>query len=215
MDREADSEGFIYVETIFASLEGSEYSFAYTRDSALIMIPEQETLLETVSTGEGRFVAVTEIHDGELVANLLAETEPVGGYAYVEGMSLCYEYTFDAQSSDLLSIDAFLIDPEGESHLLLRDSYAYDVVSYDPFAEGEPFAEYEAAATDPEQSRIITVTFAPDTENERVAQYYMPNATYFYIFCDGEYVEDIYTDRACTQLFESSDGVSDLELYVK
>jgi len=215
VDREPGDEGFVYVETIFDTLEALEYSFVYSRDSALITIPEQEKLLETKDAGDGRFVAVTESRDSELIRQILAETESVGGYAYVEGMSLRYEYTFDTQSSDLLNIDAFLIDPEGEAHLLLRDSYAYDVNVYDPFAGGEPFAEYEAAATAPEQSRIITVVFDPDTDNEHSVEYVLPRAAYFYIFRDGWYVEEIYTDRACTQLFESSDGVSDLELYVK
>lgn len=215
VDREPGAEGFVYVETIFDTPEALEYSFVYSRDSALITIPEQEKLLETKDAGDGRFVAVTESRDSELIRQILAETESVGGYAYVEGMSLRYEYTFDTQSSDLLNIDAFLIDPEGEAHLLLRDTYAYDVNVYDPFAEGEPFAEYEAAATDPELSRTITVVFDPDTDNEHSVEYVLPRAAYFYIFRDGWYVEEIYTDRACAQLFESSDGVSDLELYVK
>lgn len=85
----------------------------------------------------------------------------------------------------------------------------------DKLEEGEPFAEYEAAARDPEQSRIITVVFDPDTENERGVEYVLPRNAGFNIFLNGEYVKQPYTDRECTQPFEGSDGVEDLVLYVK
>lgn len=215
VDRNQYDEDFVYTETLFDTLEASESAFAYALASELVIIPEQETLLEAKNTGDGRFVAVTEITDGEHITYLLENTPSVGGYAYTEGMTLRYEYTFDKESSDLLNVDAFLTAPEGETQLWQRDSYAYDVEPYDPFAEGEPFTEYYAAATDSEQSRTITVIFDPNTDNEHDISYFLPRTAFFYIFRDGWYVEKCYTDRACTQIFESSDGVSDLELYVK
>lgn len=215
VDRELYDEKFVYIKTIFDSSEACQGFFEDSRNAALIIVPEEEPLLKTKDTGDGRFTAVTEIRDSELVRQLLAEAEPVGGCTFAEGMSLRYEYTFDKESSDLLSIDCFLTDAEGESTLYSRDSYAYDMEDYDPAAEGEPFAEYKAAVAVPELSRTITVTFAPDTDKERVIVCDLPKAAYFYIFSDEQYVDDIYTDRACTQLFETSDGVSDLELFVK
>ena len=130
-------------------------------------------------------------------------------------MSLRFEYTFDKETNDLLAIDASLTYAQGKSVCGFRDSYAYNVEVYDPAAEGEPFAEYKTAAADPELSRTISVTFAPDTGKERTIACDLPNAGRFRIICDGKYVEELYTDRACTQLFTTSDGVSDLELYVK
>ncbi len=130
-------------------------------------------------------------------------------------MSLRFEYTFDKETNDLLAIDASLTDAQGKSVCGFRDSYAYNVEVYDPAAEGEPFAEYKTAAASPELSRTISVTFAPDTDNERTIVCDLPKAAWFYIFSDGQYVDDLYTDRACTQLFTESDGTSDLELYVK
>lgn len=216
VNRSAEGEGGKeYCETIFDTLEAAESAFADARDEALIIMPEEEPLQETFTTEDGRFVAVTEISDAELVGYLLEETESLGGYAYAEGMSIRFRYTFDAESGDLLRMEAFLTDADGVSELWQDASYAYDVEAYDPAAEGEPFAAYFTASTDPELSRTIIVTFAPDTENERVIGCNLPKNARFSIFCDEQYVEEIYTDRACAQLFEGSDGMSNLELYVK
>ena len=215
VDRELYDEEPAYIETFFDSLQAHQGYFEDNRNAAPIIVPEEETLLETRDTGDGRFTAVTELRDGELVRQVLAETEPGDGYAFTEGMSLRYEYSFDAQSGDLLGMDAYRTDPDGEARLWVHESFAYDVEPYDPFAEGEPFAEYKTAMADPELSRTITVTFAPDTDNERAVACELPKAAYFSIVRDGQYVEEFYTDRACTRLFTTSDGVSDLELYVK
>ena len=106
---------------------------------------------------------MTEESDPELVAWALSENLFAGGYEYAEGMTLRYEYTFDAETQDVLGIYTELTDAEGEVLLTQEDRFTYDIEPYDPFAEGEPFAEYEAAARDPEQSRTITVVFDPDT----------------------------------------------------
>ena len=215
VDREAKDGDFSYVETIFDSEEATREAFAFALDSAPVLLPETETLLETVDAGDGRFVAVTRESDPETIAWSLSQVLSAGGYEYAEGMTLRYEYAFDAQTQDLLSIHTELTDAEGETLMTQEDSCAYDVEAYDPFAEGEPFAGYEAAATDPEQNRTITVVFDPDTDNERGVEYVTPRHAHFNVFLNGQYVEQIYTDRECTQPFEGSDGVSDLVLYVK
>lgn len=196
-------------------MEATQTAFAYTLDNAPIVLPETEILLKTVDAGDGRFVAVTEESDPEMVAWTLSANLPSGGLEYADGMTLHYEYTFDAETQDVLGIRTELTDAEGAILLTQEDRFAYDVEAYDPFAEGEPFAEYESAARDPEQSRTITVVFDPDTENERSVEYVLPQHTYFNIWLNGQYVEQAYTDRECTQPFEGSDGVSDLELYVR
>lgn len=164
VDRDPENEGVgTYIETIFDSEEAVQGAFAYALDSAPVLLPETEALLETADTGDGRFVAVTEESDPELVAWALSENLFAGGYEYAEGMTLRYEYTFDAETQDVLGIYTELTDAEGEVLLTQEDRFTYDIEPYDPFAEGEPFAEYEAAARDPEQSRTITVVFDPDT----------------------------------------------------
>ena len=211
--RESSEQGSSYGTIIYDTPETCASTFEYWKNSVIIIIPETELLVETRDAGTGAFVAVTKTSDPVLVEQTLLEQ----GIAdeYTEGMSLRFEYTFDKETGDLLALDTFLIDAQGESTCGFRDSYAYNVEVYDPAAEGEPFAEYKTAATDPELSHTITLTFAPDTDNERTIACDLPNAGRFSIICDEQYVEELYTDRACTQLFTTSDGVSDLELYVK
>ena len=213
--RKTADQGFMYVETICDTEEAVRDLLGYALDSAVVFLPEEETLLETVDADDGQFVAVTQLNDPDCVAQQLTETAYASGYEYAEGMIMRFQYTFDIQTTDLLEFETTLIDTEGEAHLLQRNSVAYDVQDYDPFAEGEPFAEYEAAAKDPEQSRTITVVFDPDTENERGVECVLPQNAGLSIFLNGEYVKQPYIDRECTQPFEGSDGVSDLMLYVK
>lgn len=211
--RNSSEQGSSYVTTIYDTPETCASTFEYWKNSAIIYIPETELLLETRDTGTGAFVAVTKTSDPASIEQALLEQGV--SYEYTEGMSLRFEYTFDKETNDLLAIDASLTDAQGKSVCGFRDSYAYDVEAYDPAAEGEPFAEYKTAAADPELSRTISVTFAPDTGKERTIVCDLPKAAWFSIFSDEQYVEELYTDRACTQLFTTSDGVSDLELYVK
>ena len=213
--RNSSEQGSSYVTTIYDTPETCASTFEYWKNSTIIYIPETELLLETRDTGTGAFVAVTKTSDPVLVEQALTEHASRGGCEYAEGMSLRFEYTFDKETGDLLALDTFLIDAQGESTCYSRDSYAYNVEVYDPAAEGEPFAEYKTAVASPELSRTISVTFAPDTGKERTIACDLPNAGRFRIICDGQYVKELYTDRACTQLFTTSDGVSDLELYVK
>ena len=213
--RDSSEQGSSYVTTICDTPETCASAFEYWKNSAIIFITETELLLETRDTGTGAFVAVTKISDPVLVEQVLTEHASRSGCEYAEGMSLRFEYTFDKETGDLLALDTFLTDAQGESTCYIRDSFAYNVEVYDPAAEGEPFAEYKTAAADPELSRTISVTFAPDTGKERTIVCDLPKAAWFYVFSDGQYVEEIYTDRACAQLFTTNDGTSDLELYVK
>ena len=58
------------------------------------------------------------------------------------------------ETGDLLALDTFLIDAQGESTCYFRDSYAYNVEVYDPAAEGEPFAEYKTANFDKTEKKV-------------------------------------------------------------
>ena len=215
VDREATDGDFYYVETIFDSEEATREAFAFALDSAPVLLPETEVLLETVDAGDGRFLAVTRESDPETIAWSLSETLFAGGYEYAEGMTLRYEYAFDAQTQDLLSIHTELTDADDAVLLTQEDNCAYDVEDYDPFTDGEPFAQYEADVRDPEHSRTVTVVFDPDTENERAMDCVQPRSAVFSVFLNGEYVKQVYTDPECTQPYENGDGTEDLVLYVK
>lgn len=215
VNREEYDGAFSYVETIFDSMEAIQEAFSYALDSPPVLLPETEALLETVDAGNGRFVAVTQERDPQSIAWSLSENLFAGGYEYANGMTLRFEYAFDTQTKDLLSIRTELTDANGVLLLTQEDICAYDVKDYDPFAEGEPFAEYETDARDPERSRTITIVFDPDIENERTMNYVLPRNAFFSVFLNGEYVNQIYTDRECTHSFTGSDGTVNLVLYIK
>ena len=210
-----EEQEIAYVEVLFDTDDAAAYSFAYARDAAVITIPEQEELLETVREDNGLFIAVTQISDPDFVSQAMEEHASMGGYAYEDGMILQYKYTFDAETKDLLGVDVILIDSAGEAHTYSTEMYAYDVEPYDPAKDGEPFAKYLAASADPEQVRTVSVTFDTNTENEHTVEYVIPHYTYFNILSHDTYVEEIFSDHECTQPYEGSDGVEDLVLYVK
>ena len=213
--RALNEQGLFFYTVIYDTPEACASTFEDWKNSIIIFIPETELLLKTRDDGDGVFVAVTKESNPTTVEQQLMEKDFRGGYEYAAGMSLRYEYTFDKETGDLLASDTFLVDAEGESALYYRDSYAYDVEAYDPAAEGQPFAEYDAAVKDPEHSKSVTVVFGPDTDEERLVEYCLPNYSYLFVVCNGQSVKTVYTDRACTQLYESSNSVSELELFVR
>lgn len=204
-----------YSADLFDTAENALSSFESVCSNAIFDTPEEERLVETALTDEGLFVAVTEISDPEYVESLMELYAVEGGYEYAEGMTLRIQYTFDAQSTDLLSIETDIIDAEGAACAYQVTRLEYDVPDYDPTAEGEPFAAFLAARQDPEQCRTISLVFAPDTEDEHSIDYVLPHHCYYNVFIGDEFAEHIYTDRECTQAFEGSNGMDDLLLYVK
>lgn len=204
-----------YLVDIFDSVMTPLQRFMDVKNRELISINAGEHLLETKEAGDGLFVAVTEIDDPETVEGMMADSAPYGGYEYADGMILRSKYTFDIESSDLLCMETFLVDTEGEIHTFQVVRMEYDVADYDPAAEGEPFADYFAAIADPERSRTISVVFNADTWREYTVDCVMPRKCYFSILRGDEFVEHYYTDRECTQLYESGSGATHLVLYVK
>ena len=118
-------------------------------------------------------------------------------------------------TKDIVELFETLENASGESRILKRLTYTFDGTTYDPFKEGEPFAEFKTLMADPAQNRTLTITFDPNTADEFINEYTLPYQTRFRVFREEGQVISFYTDRECTQMFESSDGVTDLELYVK
>ena len=176
----------------------------------VLLIPEEETLLETSS--DKQFIAVTELSAKEYV-----EIEIKGytddGTKYEEGMSIRYSYIFDKDSKELLQIDSNLIFPDNSIRNLGPIKYSYNVDFLDPFEKQEN-KEYVAAAKDQARSRTIKVTYSPGTDDEQTMEYTIPKGYPFYIFTDN-YVSEVYLDKDCTKLFDmSADTGEDLELFV-
>lgn len=197
-------------ETSYTSLLlGSEGIDKLVVDDALL-IPEEETLIETIS--DEQFIAVTEISAKEYV---VSEMEGYVGdeIEYEEGMRIRYSYIFDEDTKELLQIDSTLLLPDDSTRDLGAIKYSYNVEFQDPF-EREENKEYVAAAKDQTLSRTIKVTYGPGTDDEQTMEYTIPKEYPFYIFTDN-YVSEIYLDKDCTELFDvSGDAGEDLELFV-
>ena len=176
----------------------------------VLLIPEEETLLETSS--DKQFIAVTELSAKEYV-EIEIEGYTDDGTKYEEGMSIRYSYIFDKDTKELLQIDSNLIFPDDSTRDLGPIKYSYNVEFQDPF-EREDNKEYIAAAKDPALSRTIKVTYSPGTDDEQNMEYTIPKEYPFYIFTDN-YVSEVYLDKDCTELFDmSADAGEDLELFV-
>lgn len=211
----AQEEGYYYNQILFDSMELCQEMFRLSSEGAIVSLPEEEVLLETVDAGDGLFVATTEISDPAKVKEELDDSEDVGGYAYEEGMVLRYQYTFDKESGDLLSTSETMIDPQGETHTFEEASFAYDEEPFGFAEEDEIYAKYFSAAANPEQVRTIRLTFAPDTEDEHTIEWLVPVNVPCDIYYNDAYVQEAYTDRACTQLYDSDDCTEDVDLYIK
>ena len=62
-------------------------------------------------------------------------------------------HTFDTKNSLLTSVDCCLIRADGSTELIYSSTYSFDV-QFDPFTEGEPFAEYVVMRKKPILSAI-------------------------------------------------------------
>ncbi len=176
----------------------------------VLLIPEEETLIETTSNKQ--FIAVTEISAKEYVEREL-EGYTDDGTKYEEGMRIRYSYIFDKDTKELLQIDATLFFPDDSTRDLGPIKYSYNVEFQDPF-EMEENREYVTAAKDQTLSRTIKVTYGPSTDNEQTMEYTIPREYPFYIFTDN-YVSEIYLNQDCTEPFDTSaDTGENLELYV-
>lgn len=186
--------------------------FAGEQAEYTLTVPEEEVLSDTVER-DGHFFATTMTWDDALVKDTVDSFYSLfGGYEYQEGMGIKYVYDFDAATLDQLSAVSYIVDGDGAEHLLVKDEYAYDEV-IDPTAneDGPLYAWLNAG----EDTRTIKVTFASDSDAAYSREYTLPKRAHFEVYNNGACVEDYYADAACTQPYEDSDGIQDVEVYVK
>ena len=205
----------LYGRTIFDSAEDLAGSFEWFRDTCFIILLDGEEPVRCYDTEDGLFIAETRCADPSSVKQALAETGFTGSYQYTDGMVMNYRYIFDRETSDLVRTESFLADSEGRSNAYQVETFAYDVETYDPSADGEFFADYLAAVPAPEDLRTVRIVFDPDTENEKAVEEAFPLHTCFSVFHNGAFIRDFYIDRECTQIRDSYEVTEDLVLYVR
>ena len=181
---------------------------AYT---SLSVVPE-ETLTKVVSVN-GCWYITTEVSDADWVRTRLesdaenAGIEPV--YTYEDGMHLAYSYVFDAETEDLLEIWTSLREADGTEHAYSLDRVTYDL-DYDISAS--LFAPYFEAA----ELCTFHLVFAPGTPEESTRTYTIPKeGVYWTVEYQGEeYLGDVYTDPACTQVYVGGARPDEVTLYI-
>lgn len=215
VDSDLDGETPYYTCYLADTQAYYEEMLDWAKANEFLDLTEIDRVLETVDDGKGTFAGLIEFSDPEKVKQIIEDNAPdlPDDLEYEEGMAIRYKYTFSTETNDLLRYDTFLVKAGEEPILLNVATFSYDGEPRDPFAEGEPFADYRAAMEDPTRLRKVTVVFDPDTADERVLEYDVPHYAAFRIFSKSECVQKIYTDRACTHLYEGNRGVEDLTLY--
>lgn len=217
LDSYIDGDTPYYVTYLSKQAEYHDEILDWARGNEFLCLTEPDRIVETIDNGGGTFSGVIEFNDPEKVKNNIAENAPdlPDDLEYEEGMAIRYNYIFSTETKDLLEYDTFLVIAGKEPVLLNVATFFYDGETYDPFEKGEPFAAYSAAMDDPGQFRTITVIFDPNTKDELEMAYSVPKNTALRIINNSERVQNIYTDRECTQLYDDSErGAEDLTLYV-
>ena len=165
------------------------------------------------STGEkdDTYHAETLISSDQTVSNLAeAYNEAYGGMAYQSGMKLKYTYDFDLKTRDLLSINLYIVDGQGNETLYHTDRYSYEDKDFSTEKNSGPLAVF----FDENKQRTLKITYGAGTENAAVSEYRIARPAAFVGYHNGNFVTEFYTDAACTKPYERSDAAV-LELYAK
>lgn len=215
-DSRLDGDTPYYICYLSDTEEWHEGELDWAKANEFLELTEIDRVVETLDDGKGTFAGVVEYTDPEKIRQVIEANAPdlPDDLEYEEGMAIRYKYIFSTETKDLLEYDTFLVKAGEDPVLLNVAAYSYDGEPRDLFAQGEPFADYRAAMEDPARLRRITVVFDPDTADERTAEYNTPQYAALRIVSKSELVQDIFTDRACTQLYEETRGAEDLTLYV-
>lgn len=204
---------YIYGTTIFDSAEDRAAFFESVQAEDFLSMLEEETLEKTYITDDGLFIAETRCSNPVIVRTHLGETEYTGSYVYADGMVMDFRYAFDMETSDLMKLDSFITDAEGKTCIYQSETYEYGIEPYDPAADSELFADYFARVSVPENLRTIRIVYDPDTDNEKNAEALLPVNTWFGVFHNGAYTQNLFTDRECTRRCDDFAVEDDLELY--
>ena len=212
IQRYSDTQPPEYLCLLYDDPKTTEEYFHYCC-ADLLNILEREILIETSESEDGVFTAVTQVSGKENVQQEMAAFKALADRVYEDGMTIRYVYTFNVETADLMSADVYLIDADGTSHTVNKTVFSFDVEKYDPAQEGEPFAEYCAAANDPDQTHTVTIVYAADSETEHTVEFVLPHNVHVSALEQGIPVEGLYTDYECMELFEDDTVTDDLTLY--
>ena len=177
-----------------------------------LSVEPEETLIE-VTQLNGCWYMTTEVSDADWVrARMESDAEKRDGapaYTYADDMRFAYAYIFDEETKDLLEIWTYLREADGTEH-----TYGFDRITYDldyDLAESM-FAPY-FEATD---FCAIHLIFAPGTPEESTMTYSIPKEGIYWTlnYRGEEYMGDVYTDAACTQVYEGGAKPDELTLYI-
>lgn len=159
---------------------------------------------------EGEEVTAVTETDGLLYVTLEAdaesEKENYESFAQVieTGDRLVSEITADPKTCETLEAKVYLDKTDGTRMTVMENYFSYDAAVYEPSEEMQKCMD----GTD----RTITLIADPDTEKEKT---YTKSCGENGVFAPwlAEGYENLYLDRACTEVLTESDGADELLYY--
>lgn len=170
-------------------------SFALTPDEVVI-----ESYLEN-----DQLVVHTQSAE-EMLRDFLASL----GYEYEGQAAVLNEYFLDKETYEILEFRVFVSIPGIEESLMVSEGVR--IVHPDDYDA----AELRTLVFQGDELRSVTIITDPDTENESVYSMNISKGCIVHVYLPDEYPY-LYSDRACTELYASSnnDFDSDLILFTK
>ena len=216
LDSYLDNNEQYYVAYLSSDDAYHEENLKWAKDNEFLEQIEIDKVIEAKEDKNNIFNAYIEYNEADKVKQVIKNNTPdlPDGLTYEEGMAIRYRYAFNSATEDLISYITYLVKKGQEPLLVNKTAYTYDVETYDPFKDGEPFANYQKMMNDSTQLRKIAIVFDVDTENEFSRIYDVPKYADFRIIHNGERVYNFYLDRACTTLYERERNADELILYV-
>lgn len=112
------------------------------------------------------------------------------------------------------SIEAYIIDPQGKSTLLLKSESKFNVDPFDPATAGKGYKEFFRKLEENDVCNL-TLVFSPGTDKENSVSYKVPQGTACSIVYNENYVQEVYTDKECTKAYKFEKPETELTLYIK
>ena len=175
---------------------------------------EYETLRDSFSihTLEGEELLYAREKDGELCWISAAPEAAAREYyqslvvvyglpedGFEEGMTLLRSLYLDAETLEESSMYCYLVEADGTKHLLYGEAVGYDYECRYANMPYAPFFETDA-------SRTITLIYDPGTAEEVTVSVSKPEGVRLSALYHGDYVNLLYTDPACTQVYSGIDA---------
>ena len=201
-----------YIRSLLISPDGlSDDKYHMLKDAGFAL--EEGTLQETIQSVKKK--------DGRIIVTSFESPEAIEASEKGGLVSYNAEYVLDAKTHELISVKDVIEYDDGTVYNVGVD-FIYDA----EIPEGmKAFVEYEQQTED---LRTITIVSNPGTESEKSESVQIPKGLSVALEPDFifeldfstnpeiEEVFELYSDAACTQLFDlSEDDDSDITIYVK